>query len=93
MNTKQIPSVNSLLAKIPSGREIHSIPDYKPPYLDGETLDMMRGPANNRDDVTNDFSSDDDGLGSPQAPGIGGFPTASGDYGRSSTPQGSHTYY
>ncbi|KAF4122946.1 BRO1-like domain [Geosmithia morbida] len=93
MNTKQVPSVNSLLAKIPSGREIHSIPDYQPPTLDENALNMMRAPPTDKGELAHDFSSDDEAIGSPQPPGVGGYAGTSADYGRSPTAQGSHTYY
>lgn len=91
MNTKAIPTVNSLLAKIPSGREIHTVPDYQPPFLEGDALDAMRAPPDDRDDFGHNLSSDDDMVASPPPPAIGAFPGA--DTGRSPTAQSSNTYF
>ncbi|KFH41002.1 pH-response regulator protein-like protein [Hapsidospora chrysogenum ATCC 11550] len=91
MNTKAIPSVNSLLAKIPSGREIHSIPEYQPPSPDGHALEAMRGPPDPNDEFVHDMSSDDD-MRSPSAPSVGAFPEMP-DYGRSPTSASSNTYF
>lgn len=92
MNTKAIPSINSLLTKIPSGREIHNISEYQLPSLDGNLLDSMRAPPDVDDDFTHDMSSDDD-IKSPPVPPVGAFPGAGGDIGRSSTAASSNTYF
>lgn len=92
MNTKAIPSINSLLAKIPSGRDFHSVAEYEPPVLDKSILDAMRAPPDVNDDFARDMSSDDD-IKSPESPSIGAFPGTTGDYGRSSTAFSSNTYY
>lgn len=92
MNTKAIPQINTLLAKMPSGRNIHDIPDFQPPSLDRHVLDAMRAMPNAGDDFVNDMSSDDDFKGA-SIPAVGAFPGASGDYGRSSTTPSSQTYF
>lgn len=44
---------------MPSGREIHTIKPYQPPVLDRETLETMRAPPDQTEDV-GDASSDDE---------------------------------
>ncbi|KAG6014112.1 hypothetical protein E4U54_005807 [Claviceps lovelessii] len=68
MNTQAIPPVNSLLPKMPSGREVHSVKPYQPPVLDRDVLESMRSLPDREDDVLDDASSDDD-KGGPNAPG------------------------
>ena len=92
MNTKAIPSINSLLAKIPSGRDIHNVPDYEPPVLQRNVLDAMRAAPDVNDDFARDMSSDED-IKSPSGPPVGAFPGTPDDYGRSSTAPSSNTYY
>ncbi|KOS18977.1 pH-response regulator protein palC [Escovopsis weberi] len=90
MNTRPIPPINSLLAKMPSGRDIHTIKPYQPPCLDRDVLESMRAPPEGDDDVFGDEASSDDNDGSrPSAP-IGAFPGSAAEYGRSSTPGGSY---
>ncbi|PHH80933.1 hypothetical protein CDD82_1437 [Ophiocordyceps australis] len=60
MNTQVIPPVNSLLAKMPSGREICTVKPYQPPVLDRQALDAMRAPPDGDDDVVSQLSSDDE---------------------------------
>ena len=62
MNTRAIPPANSLLSKMPSGREIHTIKPYEPPSLDSNTLEAMRAPPSS-DDLVDDLSSDDEQQG------------------------------
>ena len=92
MNTQAIPPINSLLTKMPSGREIHTITPYQPPTLGHDVLESMRGPPEERDDY-GDMSSDEE-RASAQTTGtyVGAFPGAVEDYSRStSTP--SKAYY
>ncbi|KAH7159869.1 hypothetical protein B0J13DRAFT_115286 [Dactylonectria estremocensis] len=91
MNTRQIPPINSLLSKMPSGREIHSIKAYEPPVLDRDVLEGMRAPPEEVDAFENDLSSDDEIKGGPSAP-IGAFPGTPGDYPRSASTAG-NAYY
>ncbi|KAI9676568.1 MAG: hypothetical protein M1817_000727 [Caeruleum heppii] len=51
INTQTIPASDPLLASMPSGREIHSVPPYHVPELDADVLARMRAPP------------DTDGLG------------------------------
>ncbi|CAG9944934.1 unnamed protein product [Clonostachys rosea f. rosea IK726] len=92
MNTKVIPSINSLLAKIPSGRDIHTIAQYHPPTLDRDVLEAMRALPEGNDEFGPDLSSDDDVRSSSITP-IGAFPGASDNYERSSTATSSHAYF
>ena len=95
MNTKAIPPINALLAKIPSGREINTIPVYQPPMLDQNILDTMRSSTEDRDDYENAMSSDDDDNLSHSIsplPAPGAYPGTISDHVRSSTAS-SNTYY
>ncbi|KAG9251572.1 uncharacterized protein F5Z01DRAFT_627135 [Emericellopsis atlantica] len=92
MNTKPIPSINTLLAKIPSGREIHAIPDFQPPSLDRATLSNMQGAPDPNDDFVGDLSSEDEVL-SPTGPAVGAFPGTKNSYSRSASTAPSTTYY
>lgn len=83
MNTQHIPPINSLLAKMPSGREIHTIQPFSPPTLERGALEAMRAPPEGDEDFGDEMSSDDDVRGLPSAP--------AGEYSSSSTP--SNSYY
>ena len=90
MNTRLIPPANSLLSKMPSGREIHTIKPYQPPTLDRDVLEAMRAPPEEPDNFENDLSSDDEVKGGPSAPGA--FPGTPGSVERSSSTSG-NAYY
>ena len=93
MNTQAIPPVNTLLSKMPSGREIHNIKPYEPPSLDRDVLEAMRAPPEEDDGFVDDLSSDDEIRGSPSAP-VGAFPGSAADYARStSTSTPGNAYY
>lgn len=71
-----MPSPQSLLNTLPSGRDIHSPQSYTPPTLDDHQLIRLRAPPEDDDrlpgagDDGMDSSSDDDEVsGTP-----GGFP-------------------
>ncbi|KAF5138798.1 pH-response regulator protein palC [Metarhizium anisopliae] len=89
MNTKAIPPVSTLLPKMPSGREIHTVKSYQPPTLDRDVLEAMRSLPDREDDL-GDMSSDDDAKG-PSAP-AGAFPGTSADYGVNRSGSG-NAYY
>lgn len=89
MNTQVIPPVNSLLSKMPSGRDMYTIKPYEPPTVDRNALEAMRAPPDRSDDLGDGVSSDED-RGVPSAPGA--YPGAADDYGRSPSVGGS-TYY
>lgn len=78
INTQAIPPVNSLLPRMPSGREVHSVKPYQPPILDRDLLEAMRSPPDGEDQVGDDASSDDE-KGVPNAPGA--FPGIYMDFG------------
>jgi hypothetical protein len=81
MNTRAIPPANSLLLKMPSGREIHTIKPYEPSLLEPSVLEAMRVVPDAIDDYSNDLSSDDDMQSPPVA--VGAFPGTSSQYTRS----------
>lgn len=58
MNTQLVPSVNHVLATMPSGREIHTPTPYIPPALEEDVLVRMRAPADGPGDVV--FGADGD---------------------------------
>ncbi|KAJ3528766.1 hypothetical protein NM208_g10055 [Fusarium decemcellulare] len=91
MNTQVIPPVNTLLSKMPSGREIHTVKPYEPPSLDRDVLEAMRSPPEEDDEFVNDLSSDDEIKGGPSAP-VGAFPGTVDAYARSTSTPG-NAYY
>ncbi|KAM0562449.1 hypothetical protein ACHAPJ_002139 [Fusarium lateritium] len=91
MNTQLIPPINTLLSKMPSGREIHTVKPYEPPSLERDVLEAMRAPPEEDDDFVDDLSSDDDVKGGPSAP-AGAFPGTAHDYARSPSTPG-NAYY
>ncbi|PNP81766.1 hypothetical protein FNYG_04792 [Fusarium nygamai] len=91
MNTQAIPPINTLLSKMPSGREIHTLKPYEVPSLDRDILESMRAPPEDDDTYVDDLSSDDDVKGGPSAP-VGAFPGTVDDYSRSPSTPG-NAYY
>jgi len=84
MNTQLVPAPATLLAQMPSGREIHTVKPYDPPALDYSIMEAMRAPPDRTDDFGNEMSSDDEDRGAPSAP-AGAFPGTADEYaGRSS---------
>ncbi|OIW34454.1 hypothetical protein CONLIGDRAFT_5592 [Coniochaeta ligniaria NRRL 30616] len=81
MFTQTIPAPGTLLAQMPSGREIHTIKPYQPPVLDSATLEAMRAPPDRSDEVGEGMSSDEETLA--EVPGT--FPGTHGEY-RTGTP-------
>ncbi|KAJ6787386.1 hypothetical protein PWT90_08600 [Aphanocladium album] len=73
MNTKAVPPPATLLPKMPSGRDIHTIKPYSPPALGQDILDAMRAPPEREDDLDGDLSSDAEETGSAGPP-PGAFP-------------------
>ena len=71
------------MSSMPSGREIHSMKPYIPPFLEASTLENMRAPPDRADDY-GDASSDEDSK--KQEP-IGAFPGTKDDY------SSSYSYY
>lgn len=67
MNTQIIPSCDTMLAKAPSGRDIHSTKLFVPPVLDEDILACMRAPPDvdeAAEPVDNSDSSDEEAHGS-----------------------------
>ncbi|KAF4344944.1 pH-response regulator palC [Fusarium beomiforme] len=91
MNTQVVPPINTLLSKMPSGREVHTLKPYEPPSLDRDIFEAMRAPPEHDDTYVNDLSSDDDIKGGSSAP-VGTFPGAVDDYSQSPSTPG-NAYY
>lgn len=91
MNTQFVPPVNTLLSKMPSGREIHTIKPYEIPSLDNDIVEGMRAPPEGDDAYVDDLSSDDEIKGEASAP-VGAFPGTVNDYSRSPSTPG-NAYY
>lgn len=91
MNTQFVPPVNTLLSKMPSGREIHTIKPYEIPSLDNDIVEGMRAPPEGDDAYVDNLSSDDEIKGEASAP-IGAFPGTVNDYSRSPSTPG-NAYY
>ncbi|KAL8376553.1 hypothetical protein RB595_007582 [Gaeumannomyces hyphopodioides] len=83
MNTQLVPAAATLLAQMPSGRDIHIIKPYEPPSLDPVVLESMRAPPEGSDDFGNDSDSEDEGK--DDRPGVGAYPGARDAYGRSAS--------
>ncbi|KND92145.1 pH-response regulator protein palC [Tolypocladium ophioglossoides CBS 100239] len=91
MNTQLIPPINSLLSKMPSGREICTLQPYHPPVLDRDILEAMRSPPDADGDLGDEMSSDDEVKRGPSAP-AGSYPGTTTHYGGSPAPSG-NAYY
>lgn len=84
MMTQSIPPPATLLASLPSGREIHSMKPYAAPEVSRETLEAMRAPPDRSDEYGGDGLSSDDEQTIADAP-IGAFPGTKDDYRSPST--------
>ncbi|KAM0346598.1 hypothetical protein ACHAPU_005310 [Fusarium lateritium] len=91
MNTQLVPPINTLLSKMPSGREIHTVKPYELPSIDADVWEGMRAPPEEDDGFVDDLSSDDDIKGGPSVP-VGAFPGTVNDYSRSPSTPG-NAYY
>ncbi|KAF3762557.1 hypothetical protein M406DRAFT_280694 [Cryphonectria parasitica EP155] len=69
MFTQAITPAGTLLAQMPSAREIHTLKPYEVPVLDSRTLEAMRAPPERHDDFGDEQSSDDETLVPGSAPG------------------------
>ncbi|KAK9417054.1 hypothetical protein SUNI508_09072 [Seiridium unicorne] len=79
MMTQAIPAPATLLASLPSGREIHNIKPYIPPELSRQSLEAIRAPPDRVDDYGDGgLSSDEETLA--EAP-VGAFPGTQGETG------------
>lgn len=74
MMTQIVPPPASLLAGLPSGREIHSIKPYEAPELSRATLEAMRAPPDQDDDYGHGGSSSDDEEKAARTGPVGAFP-------------------
>ncbi|KAI0136724.1 pH-response regulator protein palC [Xylariales sp. AK1849] len=81
MMTQTIAAQATLLASLPSGREIHSIKPYTPPELSRHILEAMQAPPDRSDDfgAEGGLSSDDEEKTAKATP-VGAFPGTQGDY-------------
>lgn len=92
INTQLIPPSAPLLAAMPTGRDVHTVPPYVPPELDAKILEQMRAPPSPRRDQTGADvidSSDDEEAGRERAAAapVGAFPGTKAEY------AGSGRYY
>ncbi|KAG7111022.1 pH-response regulator protein palC like [Verticillium longisporum] len=73
VTTQAIPTTGSVLAQMPSGREIHTIKPFQPAELDRSVLEAARAPPDRSDDFGEALSSDDEAKGQQHAdpPGAG----------------------
>lgn len=83
--TQSIPPPASLLAGLPSGREIHSIKPYEAPELSRASLDAMRAPPDRDDDYGHDGLSSDDEEKVVRPGPVGAFPGTHEHYRSDST--------
>ncbi|ROW02062.1 hypothetical protein VPNG_07654 [Cytospora leucostoma] len=67
--TQAITPAGTLLAQMPSAREIHTLKPYDVPLLDSLTLNAMRAPPDRSDDFGEEGSSDEETVVAGQAPG------------------------
>lgn len=68
--TQAITPAGTLLAQMPSAREIHTLKPFDVPVLDNLTLNAMRAPPDRSDDFGDENSSDEETVvPSRQAPG------------------------
>ena len=99
INTQPIPPFHPLLATMPSGREIHSLKLYTPPFLDASTLQSMRAPPSPNASLHLEAAQDSsDGEGAENAKRgatvVGAFPGTRDEYaGGSVSRTGSGGYY
>ncbi|KAI0022996.1 pH-response regulator protein palC [Xylariomycetidae sp. FL0641] len=79
MLTQPVPPPATLLASLPSGRDMHTIKPYHPPELDRQTLEAMRAPPDRTDDYGGEQLSSDDEATAVAAP-VGAFPGTADEY-------------
>lgn len=80
--TQAVPPAGSLLAQMPTGREMHNIKPFQPPQLDADSLEAMRAPPDRADDVVGGYPSSDEET-TPRP--VGAFPGTQSEY-RTGTP-------
>ncbi|KAI0837748.1 hypothetical protein F5Y06DRAFT_297176 [Hypoxylon sp. FL0890] len=84
MLTQAIPSPGTLLATLPSGRDMHTIKPYQLPELGRESLEAMRAPPDRSDDIEDGQLSSDDERTAVATP-VGAFPGTHDEYRSAST--------
>ncbi|PNH34439.1 hypothetical protein BJF96_g2141 [Verticillium dahliae] len=87
VTTQAIPTTGSVLAQMPSGREIHTIKPFQPAELDRSVLEAARAPPDRSDDFGEALSSDDEAKGQQHADPPGAYPGARQDH------HGGSSYY
>lgn len=90
MLTQAIPSPGTLLAGLPSGRDMHTIKPYRLPELETESLEAMRAPPDRVDDFGDELLSSDDDERTAVATPVGAFPGTQDQYDRSAS---TRSYY
>ncbi|KAM0635348.1 hypothetical protein ACHAPW_001573 [Verticillium nonalfalfae] len=87
VTTQAIPTTGSVLAQMPSGREIHTIKPFQPAELDRSVLEATRAPPDRSDDFGEALSSDDEAKGQQHTEPPGAYPGARQDH------HGGSSYY
>lgn len=90
MNIQAVPTPATLLAQMPSGRDMHTVKPYEPPSLDPVVLESMRAPPEGSDDFENASDSEDEGKDNNSRGPVGAFPGTRNEYGRTNS---SNSYY
>ncbi|KAI1105486.1 hypothetical protein F4804DRAFT_304065 [Jackrogersella minutella] len=84
MLTQAIPPPGTLLASLPSGRDMHTTKPYQPIELGRDILEAMRAPPDRTDDFGDEPLSSDDERTVVETP-VGAFPGTSDAYRSGST--------
>ncbi|KAI1799799.1 hypothetical protein F4811DRAFT_73078 [Daldinia bambusicola] len=84
MLTQAIPAPGTLLASLPSGRDMHTIKPYQPPEMSRESLEGMRAPPDGPDNYLGEEESSDEEGAAVAAP-VGAFPGTHEEYRSEST--------
>lgn len=79
INTQVVPPVGSLLATMPTGRDIHSIKLFELPSLDALVLESMRAPPERNDDFEEAVDSSDEDVVGEKGP-AGAYPGTTAHY-------------
>ncbi|KAH9902110.1 pH-response regulator protein palC [Xylariomycetidae sp. FL2044] len=80
MMTQTIPAPATLLAGLPSGRDMHTIKPFQVPELNKQVLEAMRAPPDQTDDYGGGQLSSDEDEGTAVATPPGGFPGTYEEY-------------
>lgn len=73
INTQIIPPPDTMLAKAPSGRDVHTTKPFVPPSLEADILTRMRAPLDIEDSAKSEI---DDGSSSEEDEHQSNFPGA-----------------